>query len=796
MYDWNQKPVNPMSLSIAADSRLSSTVYFDDQIWELNFGNVEPPAITLQTTFGLRSRSCRIFPRFIYQDRVVNDPADFVNPVMLHKFYPNFVSISFAPFPDINVQIEYWVPGSQVVTGRTKITNERRETCFLQLEWAVLLSPTSDGKRMAPVELGMTTILTGQTANLTPVLFLTGGAQPGNSPYPSLSLPLEIPSNGTRYTQWVCSSLSEVNASFEQARQIASRNWESESARIEMLNSQQLEITTGNKDWDSAFAFAQKTAYGLFLGQTQVCNAPSFVSSRNLDQGFSLRGDGSDYSHLWNGQTPFDTYFLTGFLLPDSPQLVKGLIENFLSTQNLEGEIDWKPGLGGQRSQLLATPLLTSIAYRLYEFNDDLEYLTEIFPKLLAFVKSWFSPTHDRDEDSIPEWDHATQTGFEDHPLFSQLHSWSQGIDITTVESPDLCCYLYRECQALIAIANLTHHSEAISELEILADKLRTAVEGSWSEEFACYLYRDRDSHLSSPAEFLGELHGPGIIEIQKELQLPIRPLISIETHGEATRAVQIFIHGIGTSGGHRVENISTNRIRWHLGTGHTTSEHVYASIEQIEIHGVQDDDHVIVQAVCLTRRDQTLLLPLWAGIPSIERAKILINLTILNKKWFLSPNGLRACIDFPELGDAAEEFFSIHLSWNALIIEGLLNYDQQKKSAEVFSRLMKGVIQSLKKEMAFRQIYDSQTGKGFGERNSLVGLAPVGLFLEILGVQVINPYKIKLSGTNPFPWPVTIKYRGLTIHRQDKKTMIIFPDGQNVTVKNDHVQIISMDKI
>jgi hypothetical protein len=25
---------------------------------------------------------------------------------------------------------------------------------------------------------------------------------------------------------------------------------------------------------------------------------------------------------------------------------------------------------------------------------------------------------------------------------------------------------------------------------------------------------------------------------------------------------------------------------------------------------------------------------------------------------------------------------------------------------------------------------------------------------------------------------------------------MIIFPDGQNVTVKNDHVQIISMDKI
>ena len=32
--------------------------------------------------------------------------------------------------------------------------------------------------------------------------------------------------------------------------------------------------------------------------------------------------------------------------------------------------------------------------------------------------------------------------------------AWAQGADITTFESPDLCAYLYNECEALIGMAN------------------------------------------------------------------------------------------------------------------------------------------------------------------------------------------------------------------------------------------------------------------------------------------------------------------------------------------------------
>jgi hypothetical protein len=46
----------------------------------------------------------------------------------------------------------------------------------------------------------------------------------------------------------------------------------------------------------------------------------------------------------------------------------------------------------------------------------------------------------------------------------------------------------------------------------------------------------------------------------------------------------------------------------------------------------------------------------------------------------------------------------------------------------------------------------------------------------------------------NPYPWPVTVKYQGLTVMRQKHKTMVIFPNGQNVTIKNGNTQIVGLE--
>jgi hypothetical protein len=79
-------------------------------------------------------------------------------------------------------------------------------------------------------------------------------------------------------------------------------------------------------------------------------------------------------------------------------------------------------------------------------------------------------------------------------------------------------------------------------------------------------------------------------------------------------------------------------------------------------------------------------------------------------------------------------------------------------------------------------------------ETDALSGLAPLSLFLDVLGVRLHSPHRIGLGGFNPFPWPVTIKYRGLTVLRQKETTIVIFPDGQSVNIDKPTPCTVSME--
>ncbi|MBE0698261.1 MAG: hypothetical protein IH586_15185, partial [Anaerolineaceae bacterium] len=65
MHNWNLAAGDPLTLTLAADARLVTTNYSDDQIWELSLGGGEPAALALQTTYGLRAHWLRLFPRFV-----------------------------------------------------------------------------------------------------------------------------------------------------------------------------------------------------------------------------------------------------------------------------------------------------------------------------------------------------------------------------------------------------------------------------------------------------------------------------------------------------------------------------------------------------------------------------------------------------------------------------------------------------------------------------------------------------------------------------------------------------------
>ena len=436
MRDWSLASGDPLHLTLAADVRLSVPDYFNDHIWELTLGGGEPSALSLRTTFGLRAKSMRIFPRFSEEGSSINNPSDFALPPTIRRFYPNFHIVEYSPLPNIDVSSEHWVPESNTISGRMTLVNSSNATRKIRLELCALLAHI-DGNRMTSKQMQMINILAGQTGGLFPVIYMTGGPAHGPGPHPSLSLDLELGPGATRQITWTQAATDDLQASFDLARQIAARPWEAERVRLELFNtSQTIDIQTGDKDWDAAFALSQSVGFSLlFPSSTHLLN-PSFVSARGPDNGHSPKGDGSDYPSSWNGQTPLEAYYLAN-VLPAS-QIGRDLLKNFITVQNEDGTIDGKPGLAGQRGRYLAAPMLAGLAWKMYETTEDAAFIEEVFPYLHRFFWSWFSPEYDEDGDGLPQWKNILQSGFEDNPLFDAWHEWSLGVNIAQVHSPSL----------------------------------------------------------------------------------------------------------------------------------------------------------------------------------------------------------------------------------------------------------------------------------------------------------------------------------------------------------------------
>ncbi len=780
--------------TLAADSRLGPTDYLNDQIWELAIGQGEPPSLALQTSFGLRARNMRIFPRFIEKEVIVNDPALFSSSVGVDFYSVNCIRIQFNPFSNLHVSLTYWIPNSHAIAGLMKITNLDNTSRRISTEWIGNLVPADGGQRMLASEFENIPILQGNTGLLFPIFFINDTeVQIGAGSYSSLIRTWEIPPGGSQELIWANCAEKSLKESFDQARELVLRKIDAEVARAEMLAARQVEIYTGEPSWDSAFRQVQNATFRLLMGSTEYLPHQSFVSSRKPDQGFSLKRDGSDYNHFWNGQSPHDTYYFCKLILPTHPEIAQGLIENFFFSVNSPGKVDWKPGLAGQRSQQLATPLLASMVWQVFEYTQDFHFLERVFPLVYDFIQLWLRPEHDRDQDGVPEWDHSLQTGFEDHPLFSLWHEWAFGTDITCVGCPDLSAYVFRECQALIKISTKLERLDIIDQLQVIIDKIRNVVQASWNEDEAIYHYWDRDSHYSQDINYLGSFSDTREIPIHRKFIYPKRLLIQIESQSTVSRGIQIFIHGVGTSGGHLVERLPPERFRWHLNRCAATSDRLYTEIEQITLEGVSPGDLITVQVVPHARIDQTNLLPLWAGIPEPSQAKMLVEKTIMNTDLFWQSYGISCLPVSYKINNSLGRY--VDLLFNSLIIEGLLQYGYREAAAELYKHIMGAVTNALTRRHVFYQCYDSVTGEGLGEQNSLHGLPSLGLFLDILGVHIIDAKKIIISGFNPFPWSVTVKYQGTTILRQKEKTTIIFSNGQTVSHNDPEPHLIVVEQ-
>src|SRR4030065_2950655 len=94
--------------------------------------------------------------------------------------------------------------------------------------------------------------------------------------------------------------------------------------------------------------------------------------------------------------------------------------------------------------------------------------------------------------------------------------------------------------------------------------------------------------------------------------------------------------------------------------------------------------------------------------------------------------------------------------------------------------------VRSLKTDKSFHEAYGPDEAQGLGARNHISGVAPLALFLKILGVRLISPRRVIVRGRNPFPWPVVVCWRGLVVRGEAGQTQITFPDGDKVVVEGE----------
>lgn len=780
MRDWSLTPGDPLCLVLAADSRFSACDYLDDQSWELEFGGAEPAALALHTTYGLRAKAMRIFYRFCEGNKTVSDPAAFVQPPAVRRFYPNFLVIEYAPLPTIDVTAEYWVPQSNAAAGRITLVNRSNKDRTIALELCAVLSAL-EGQGMAAAQIQMVNVLAGRSRGLSPILFMTGGPTHGARPQPSLLLNLELSPGATRQFSWAHAATDDAQTSFALARQTAARPWDAERARIELTNaSQTIDVSTPEPDWNAAFALSQSAAFRLLFPPNDHLPNPSIVSSRGPDSGYSLKGDGSDYPAAWSGQTPFDAYYLQE-ALPASPAALS-LLKNFIAVQKEDGAIDDKPGFAGQRGRCLAAPLLASLAWKLYTSSGDEDFLKQAFPALQKFFWAWFSPKRDKDRDGVPQWKHILQTGFEENPLFDSWHPWSLGGDISQVHSPELEALLYNEAECLMRIAEALGKRDMLTLFREQAAKLRASIEAAWQERASLYHYRERETGSSLEGKTLATVSGSGVTVVKLNLEGQFRLQIEVRTQSPKAKRPRIRLYQWASKAAD--ETIESGDYQW-SGEGATyTTQKIYSKLAKISVRGLDDEDTAIIRTLDYAMEDHTLFMPLWAGAPDAARAQRIVERALLDESRFDRPFGVPAC---PSLKQPAAEIVAqaVHLMWNLFICEGLLRYGFRKEAARLFERNMSAVIQNLKMNRAFYARYHAERGAGIGERNVLSGLAPTGLFLKILGVEILSSTRVRLTGENPFPWDVTLRFKRLTVIRTRARTEAIFANGASTIVEN-----------
>jgi hypothetical protein len=783
---------SPYSLILAADARVTGTDYLDDQIWEIRLDDQELPALAAWTTYGRRAPGMAIFPTFAVDALSTSNLQDPGASAKLELALPNFIRLSFRLATDLEGLAEYWVADSHRLVGRITLHNVSKTGLNLRLQLHAQLQPGDEIVPMGGRSHEGVNVLEGQVGRTAPVVFLSGGAILRRATVPTLEVSSGLQPGERRSWTWSHAGLGGFEASFQSARETASISLDAASARLEHLADTMIDIQTGDPGWDAVLHFSQVAALASFVGPTRHLPAASPILVRSPDYGFSMRGDGTDYEEAWDGQDALQAYFVARQVLPSAPQLAIGVVRNALTTQAANGTIDGKPGLAGQRRRVGALPVYADLAWHIYRQEQDGAFLREVFPALHDSFESWFRPACDADGDGYPEWTDSRQADSQDCPTFS---AGGEAVDISLVESPDLSAWLLCEADALENMARLLGRTEVQDSIRERRAGLLAGLERD-READGAFRRVDRDTHQETQPHEIDSARGAFKRSGPGALDGPVRLVLHLAGPEAEGRGIEVVLSGRGLGGARQTIRLSGHDFQWTQDGGTAMPGALFTHLERWQVRGAPKTFRSSIAVADLTGWDLSRLLPLRAGCLDPGEARTWVRQWLLADEHFWRNFGFpRLPASAPRSQDLAHGAGAMSMPWNMLMVEGLLSYGMYAEAGRAVERLMRAADRALRQDHAFCQSYNADTGQGLGVRHFAGGIFPHTIFLNTLGVELMSPTRVGLRGRHPFPWPVSVSWRGLTVMREGELDRVIFPDGQTLEFQGDEPKVIEQHR-
>ena len=621
----------------------------------------------------------------------------------------------------------------------------------------------------------------GQIGNINPVATLEDASAEiygGRIGSPKIGRNLTLaPSEITRIP-FAVAGLEDMRDSFSVAMNWMSRRWDRHFEQIERAAGAVPRISTGNSDWDLVIDLSYAHLMKAFMRESEHLPHASIVANRVGDRGWSRRGDGADHIRAWAGQDPTLAYLAASAVANIDPELAKGLIRNYLATQDESGFVDRQPGLGGQRQGLLMMPLLARLSWQVAERTGDMDFLRQIYPGLVAFFGCWLQSDLDADDDGVPEWRSERQMGYVAFPTFGQGQYWAQGAEIAQMESPDLLAYLIAEADALCQIAEQLRETDSAKILSKQLAIMEARLEEFWDGER--YSYRDRDTHITAEAvELLHRGAGDQTHEIDRALPMPGRVVVRVVGGVSQRPRITLKLDGRDKNGAECAIEAAAEEFDWQNRQGVYTTEMPLSHVHRIAIEGLSRVYKVYATTIDSSRLDINALMPLICPSLPRERAAALVELA-LDEAHFLRPNGLT-------MVSASERNFDpsnarggggIWMYWLARIGEGMAAAGFRRGATALMKRVLDGLARVLAREGKLSQFYHADEAKGFGEDHHIGGIVPLNLLSAVLGVSVVAPDRVWVGGEFTWGEAIQVEQHGVVVSRNDREIRIEFPSG------------------